>query len=156
MMQCPKLSILLCSLVVVGLGRATVFMAVADPNACIQSDFTPMVPFSLPAPEPNEPWGAVLGPVSGDPNVWTVPAGAWKRDWALFCDAEGDLVTIAGLGGTSAVEVQIDASQGLWSFSAVVVEGPNLWRFDVRDDKGADRIVTVAVWGQKNAPPVLR
>lgn len=141
--------------VAVCFGRPFYILA-AEPNDCIQSDYSRVVPFPIPAADVNEPYGSILGPVSGDPNAWEVPAGAWKRDWSRCCDPQNDAIYIAALGGTSAAEVQIDGDAGKWSFAAVVVEGLNLWRFEARDDKGASRIVTVVVWGRKNEPPVLQ
>lgn len=146
-------------LVVVGMGsaQATVFAAVAEPNACVQADWSRLVPetFGLPEPDPNVPYGSILGPVPGDGTSWELAAGAWKRDWGRYCDPEGDGVTVACVGGTSAAEVVLDAERELWTFSAVVIEGLNLWRFEAKDDKGAARIVTVVAWGRRNEPPVL-
>lgn len=146
-------------LVLVGMGsvQATVFAAVAEPNACVQVDWSRLVPasFGLPAAEPNQPYGSILPWTPGDANGWEVSAGSLKREWARCCDPQGDGVTVACLGGTSAAEVVVDAERELWTFSAVVVEGLNLWRFEARDDKGAARIVTVVAWGLRNEPPVL-
>lgn len=151
-----KLSSIPCLLVLVASAQATVFAVVSDPNACVQNDYARVISFPIPAPDVNEPYGAILGPVSGDPNAWEIPAGSsWKRDWSPFCDPEGGSVTIASLGGTSAAEVSIDTERSLWSFSAAVVEGVNLWRFEVKDEQGALRIVSIVAWGMKNEAPVL-
>jgi len=88
------------SLVFVGLAQGTTFGVYTDPNACVQQDWSRIVPFTLPGAEPSRPYGAILGPVPGDPNVWEVPAGPFKREWALACDPEGDEVTIRYVGGT--------------------------------------------------------
>lgn len=146
-------------LVVVGMSsaKATVFSAVAEPNACVQADWSRLVPatFGLPDADPNVPYGSILGPVPGEGTSWEIPAGPWKRDWARCCDPEGDGVTVACVGGTSAAEVVVDAERELWTFSAVVIEGLNLWRFEAKDDKGAARIVTVLAWGRPNTAPGL-
>lgn len=144
-------------LVFVGSVKATVFSAVADPNACVQADYSRVVPasFSLPQAEPNQPYGSILSWTPGDSNGWEVSAGSLKREWARCCDPEGDAIGIRCLGGTSAAEVQIDGSAGAWSFASVVAEGLNLWRFEAADDKGHARIVTIIAWGLVNTAPVL-
>jgi hypothetical protein len=147
--------IIVLSLVFVGLAQGTTFGVYMDPNACVQQDWSRIVPFTLPEAEPNRPYGAILGPVPGDPNVWEVPAGPFKREWALACDPEGDEFTVRYVGGTSVAEVQLDRSAGRWSFAAVVLEKQNLWRFEA-DDGRARRIVTIVAWGRKNEAPVLQ
>ena len=144
-------------LVVGGSVKATVFSAVAEPNACVQGDWSRMVPatFGVPEPDPNSPYGSILGPVPGEGVSWELPVGPWKRNWGRCCDPEGDGVTVACVGGTSAAEVVLDAERELWAFAAEVVEGLNLWRFEAKDDRGAARIATVVAWGRRNEPPVL-
>jgi len=132
------------------------YVIAAEPNDCIQGDYSiAMARHGIVVPDPNVIVGPVLGPVSGDPNAWEVPAGQWKRDWARYCDPQGDDVVIACVGGTNSAEVQIDKQASRWSFAAVVLEGLNCWQFEASDGKDK-RVVTVVVWGLKNEPPVLQ
>jgi len=142
------------SLVFVSAAQGATFGAYADPNACVQQDWSRIVPFALPEAEPNMPYGSILGPVPGDPNVWEVPAGPWKRDWARACDPEGDPVSVQFLGGSGPAAPQVDAQAQRWTFAAEVLDGINLWRFEASDGR-ASRIVTIVAWGRKDAPPVL-
>jgi hypothetical protein len=146
--------VILLSLMLGGLAQGRTLVLVADPNACVQQDWSRMVPFTLPEADPNRPYGAILGPMPGDPNAWEVPTGPFKRECARACDPEADEFTVRYLGGTSTAEVQLDRSAGRWSFAAEVVEHQNVWQFEA-DDGRAQRIVTIVAWGRKNEPPVL-
>lgn len=146
----------LMSLVFVGvcLGRPLYVLA-ADPNACIQSDYRNTMDFEIPYEDPNDSFGAILGPIPNDSNSWNVAEGAWKRDWAKYCDPEGDPIAIAYLGGTSPALISMDVASSKWSFSSIVVQGINVWRFETSDGK-ATRKVTIMAWGVKNESPVLQ
>lgn len=72
------------------LAVATPFVATAA-DCLVQPDFTAAF-LNVHAGEPNAPTAfgglPVLGPVSGDPNAWTVPCGPQRLSYT-WCDPEG-------------------------------------------------------------------
>jgi hypothetical protein len=140
-------------LVGVCMGNRTLVL-LAEP-ACVQSDYRAVSPVEI--AEPNVAIGAVLGPVPGDPNVWTMPEGPFKPELAPVCDPDPNdrVVTVEYRGGSSAVNVDFDPGAQQWSFATRLPVGPCGYLFAAIDNRGGERLVWVWIVGEANNPPVL-
>lgn len=91
---------------------ATVFVAIADPNACVQTTWGGPIPFEY---DPNAVVGVLL-------DVEEVTAGKYNRT-GLYCDPEGDPVRVELLAGPDGMQVTQDSQAKTWTIAGDVPVG---------------------------------
>ena len=117
-----RMTLALAMLVALALAARPLSLAAAEPNDCetlLQPNYVAAwhslygLAAGVPSLDPNGP--AVLSARSGDPTVWTVPCGPWRRQ-GYWQDPEGRTVTLEVIASDLPCEATA-AVEGLWTLT---------------------------------------
>ena len=111
--------------------------------------------------DPNAIEGVLLGPIPGDPNVWTVQAGKFQRT-ALACHPNGYPIDVNLVSSTADdAQVSYDLASGTWTLVAELPPGLHVFVVKAVDSplygESKERWVTIVLEAlpPENHGPVL-